>query len=225
MRIRGRRLAAAALVGALTLAGLVQASPTPVPVPVPDPIGDVIAQPPAQPGPVQEEAPPAPGEVPAVVPPVRQTDAEREAAEAAADEIEAELAEAEEDAERPAPNLNPDQDRAPRPRRQVAILQALDKITAETIRFEVPVGAEAEVRWRGLLFRVRACETTAPTERARDHIAYVEVRSRPSGQGVQTPPRRIFRGWMFSSSPGLNPLEHPLYDAWVVACQADTPSS
>ena len=29
---------------------------------------------------------------------------------------------------------------------------------------------------------------------------------------------RIFSGWMMASSPALNPLEHPVYDVWVINC-------
>lgn len=39
------------------------------------------------------------------------------------------------------------------------------------------------------------------------------------------PPKQVFRGWMFSSSPGLNPLQHPVYDAWLIACRASGPDS
>ncbi len=31
-------------------------------------------------------------------------------------------------------------------------------------------------------------------------------------------PNLVFSGWMVSSSPPLNPLEHPVYDVWVVSC-------
>ena len=30
---------------------------------------------------------------------------------------------------------------------------------------------------------------------------------------------KIFSGWMFASSPALNPLEHPVYDVWVIDCK------
>ena len=33
-----------------------------------------------------------------------------------------------------------------------------------------------------------------------------------------------FSGWMFASSPGLNALEHPVYDIWVIACSEVDPS-
>jgi hypothetical protein len=32
-------------------------------------------------------------------------------------------------------------------------------------------------------------------------------------------PKEIFSGWSFASSPGLNPLQHPIYDAWVIGCR------
>ena len=31
--------------------------------------------------------------------------------------------------------------------------------------------------------------------------------------------RRIFTGWMFASSPGLNAVEHPIYDIWLSDCK------
>ena len=30
---------------------------------------------------------------------------------------------------------------------------------------------------------------------------------------------KIFSGWMFASSPALNPLEHAVYDIWVIDCK------
>lgn len=37
--------------------------------------------------------------------------------------------------------------------------------------------------------------------------------------GEETVSGRIFSGWMFASSPALNPLEHPVYDVWVIDCR------
>jgi len=37
------------------------------------------------------------------------------------------------------------------------------------------------------------------------------------------PPKQAFKGWMYASSPGLNPLEHPVYDAWLIACRTAAP--
>ena len=29
---------------------------------------------------------------------------------------------------------------------------------------------------------------------------------------------RIFSGWMFAESPGLNAVEHPVFDVWLTGC-------
>lgn len=98
-----------------------------------------------------------------------------------------------------------------------AVVQALDKITAETMRFEVTAGHP--VRWKGLVFTLKSCETSAPDEPVKDAMAFLLVRSEPRAQSEEAS-REIFRGWMFASAPALNPLKHPVYDAWLVACRA-----
>lgn len=106
-----------------------------------------------------------------------------------------------------------------------AIIQALDKVTAETLRFEAPIGQP--IRYKSLVITVRACETTASDEATPDTAAYMTIDSQPmplTGR-APPPPKQVFRGWMFASSPGLNPLEHPVYDAWLIACKASAPSS
>ena len=111
----------------------------------------------------------------------------------------------------------------PRTRAQYAVLEALDKVTAQSIRFAAPVGQA--VRFENLIFTVRACEATATDVAAPEAAAFVEVISQPPDRpGVSTPPaRQVFRGWMFASTPALHPLEHPVYDAWVIACSTTPP--
>lgn len=110
-----------------------------------------------------------------------------------------------------------------RGRYAVAILQALDKVTTETMRFEVPIGQP--IRYKTLIFTVRACETAAADEVAPESAAYVVVDTQPKAQaGRAAPPgRQIYKGWMYASSPGLNPLQHPVYDAWLIACKQSIP--
>jgi len=113
----------------------------------------------------------------------------------------------------------------PRPKYQVAVMQALDKVTAETERFEVPINTP--IRYKTLIFIVKACETTASDEDAVDAAAHVEVISQPKApDGGQAPPaREVFKGWMFANSPGVNLLQHPIYDAWLIACKTEIPSA
>jgi hypothetical protein len=111
-----------------------------------------------------------------------------------------------------------------RARYDVAVLQALDKITAQTVRFEASVGKP--VRYKSLVFTVKACERSTDEEAVTDAIAFLTIDSQPkAAPGKPTPaPRQAFRGWMYASSPGLHPLEHPIYDAWLITCRAAAPS-
>ncbi len=109
-----------------------------------------------------------------------------------------------------------------RPRYTSAVMQAVDKITAESLRFETRVGEP--VRYKGLILTVKSCETTAADETAPDNVAYLDVQSQPvNGGHAAVAPHQVFRGWMFANSPGLHPFEHPIYDLWLVACKTTAP--
>lgn len=184
--------------------------------------GAVVAQTPvAPPAPAQPAAPAQPPAAP--TPEVPPADLSELLPAEPAPEVEPERAKREPVAEaEPEPEVKVPLKRT---RYGVAILQALDKVTAETIRFEAPVGQP--IRYKSLVFTVRACELTAPDEPAPDAIAYLTIDSQPQARpGRPTPPpRQAFRGWMYAASPGLNPLEHPVYDAWLVSCRAAAPES
>ncbi len=114
---------------------------------------------------------------------------------------------------------------AKRGRYAVAIMQAIDKVTTESMRFEVPIGQP--IRYKTLIFTVRACETAASDEVAPETAAYVTIDTQPKAQAGRAAPagRQIYKGWMYASSPGLHPLEHPVYDAWLIACKQSVPDA
>jgi hypothetical protein len=95
----------------------------------------------------------------------------------------------------------------------IAILQGLDKVAARVSRIESPVGAS--VTFGTLSILVRDCET-APPDAPPDNAAFIQIYETPPGE--QT--KRLFSGWMFSSSPALSGLEHPVYDVTLLACKA-----
>ena len=109
---------------------------------------------------------------------------------------------------------------ARRQRRRVAIIEAIDKITAESMRFEVEVGGRPVRFQKTLIFTAKACEVSAADEQVSDAVAYMEVTLQPRGVIQVSEPRQIFRGWMFASAPAVSGLQHPVYDAWVVGCKA-----
>ncbi|MBK1695882.1 DUF2155 domain-containing protein [Rhodovibrio salinarum] len=95
---------------------------------------------------------------------------------------------------------------------KVVVLQGLDKVTARTDTFEVPVGSAH--RFGTLEITVDHC-WKAPPEEPPENKAFLEIVDiRPDRE-----PKTVFTGWMFSSSPALNALEHPVYDVWVETCK------
>ena len=94
----------------------------------------------------------------------------------------------------------------------IAVFDGLDKIMGQTTSFEVKIGEEK--KFGGLIVKADVCNTSPITERPKT-VAFVEV-DEQSKDGTR---RRIFSGWMFAESPGLNALEHPLYDVWLTACR------
>ncbi|WP_428149419.1 DUF2155 domain-containing protein [Brevundimonas sp.] len=182
-----------------------------------DPIGDALRADPTQ------EAAPAADPAPAVpiaitpTPPIATAALDEDKAGDQADGEDAEDKDDGESEEDKAKRLAADTP-VPRQRRRVAIIEAIDKITAESMRFEVEVGGRPVRFNQSLIFTARACEVSAENELVSDAIAYIDVTLQPKAVGAA--PRQIFRGWMFSSTPALSGLQHPIYDAWVVGCKA-----
>lgn len=182
-----------------------------------DPIGDIIRNTSPTPAGAPAETPPAGAPAPrapvAVTPPPVVQIAEDAAVAEKAEEAAGDPAPAAEKA------IQQPETPARRQRRKFAVIQAIDKTTAETMKFEVEVGGRPVRFSRNLIFNVRACEVSTPDELTEDAIAYVDVSVQSRGVGPSVEPRQIFRGWMFASSPAVSGLQHPNYDAWVVGCK------
>ncbi len=92
-----------------------------------------------------------------------------------------------------------------------AVFAGLDKITGRITSFDVAI--DETVQFGTLQITPRVCLTTPPTEKPLTE-GFVEVDDVESAQK----PKRIFFGWMFAASPGLNGVEHPIYDVWLKDC-------
>ena len=96
-----------------------------------------------------------------------------------------------------------------------ARLQALDKITARISTVDAPVGAS---RFFGTLeVMVNRC-AFHPPEEPPENAAFITIHDR-GYNGLE--PKLIFSGWIFSSSPAVSALEHPVYDLTLLACVGD----
>jgi hypothetical protein len=94
----------------------------------------------------------------------------------------------------------------------IATFAGLDKIMGVTTNFEAKLGEQ--VKFGGLLVKADVCNTTPITE-APKTAAFVEI----DEVGKDDKKNRIFSGWMFAESPGLNALEHPIFDVWLTGCR------
>lgn len=118
-----------------------------------------------------------------------------------------------------------------------AVLRALDKVTATTEDFTVPVGDV--LQYGSLNIQVRHCEKRPPEETPETYV-FLQIEnqdqsvaiSEASSFGTKTDKNldgegqygdKLFSGWMFASSPALSSLEHAVYDIWAIDCIVPVP--
>lgn len=94
----------------------------------------------------------------------------------------------------------------------MARMQAMDKITGRVSEIDVPVNGEA--KFGSFSIVVRKCVTRSPEETP-ENTAFVDVVDNYNPDK----PLNIFKGWMMSSSPAINAVEHPIYDVWLLKCR------
>lgn len=94
----------------------------------------------------------------------------------------------------------------------IAVFAGLDKITGKITNFEVPVNEKRQ--FGSLVIYPRVCYSRPLTEEPKT-TTFVEVDQVELDKSL----KRIFSGWMFAESPGLNAIEHPIYDVWLKACR------
>jgi len=94
-------------------------------------------------------------------------------------------------------------------------LIGLDKITAKTIPIKIRLGET--VKFGLLEIKALKCGISNRTETKNDSVAYIQVRDISENQNEKV---FIFNGWTFSSNPSLAPMDHAIYDIWLVGCES-----
>lgn len=97
----------------------------------------------------------------------------------------------------------------------VAVFSGLDKITGRITSFDVYI--DETVQFGALQVTPKVCYSSAEGQVAKTD-AFVQV----DEITLQRDIRQIFSGWMFADSPGLNAVEHPVYDVWLKSCKSDS---
>ena len=97
----------------------------------------------------------------------------------------------------------------------VAVFSGIDKITGRITTFDVYI--DETVQFGALQVTPKVCYSRDETE-AQKIDAFVEVDEITLDRKIH----RIFSGWMFADSPGLNAVEHPIYDVWLKECKQNS---
>ncbi len=91
-------------------------------------------------------------------------------------------------------------------------IKILDKVSSKTSTVELKIGKEIE--FKNLLIKSLKCENSKFDDNP-EITAYIQVIDKTNTNNDEV---FVFNGWFFSSSPSLNPFDHPVYDIWLMSC-------
>jgi len=97
----------------------------------------------------------------------------------------------------------------------VAEFAGIDKITGRIFNFDVYM--DETVQFGSLQVTPRVCYTSGEGEEPKTD-SFVEVDEITLDRKI----RRVFSGWMFAESPGLNAVEHAVFDVWLKDCKRES---
>ena len=95
-----------------------------------------------------------------------------------------------------------------------AQFSALDKITARIEKLELNLNDEEVLG--SLTIILKSCQNRPP-DYLPESAAYLEIYDKLNKNYEEG--TLIFSGWMFSSSPAISALEHPIYDIFLISCK------
>ena len=90
----------------------------------------------------------------------------------------------------------------------LAEIRAIDRVTGRSFKLKIPINKE--VTFSNLVLNIKYCYKN-PIDKEIENFAYLIVKDKLLN-------KLIFQGWMFSSSPSLSSLEHPINDIWLLNC-------
>ena len=92
-------------------------------------------------------------------------------------------------------------------------INILDKVSSKNTILKLKIGEEK--KFQNLLIKVLKCENSKFDDDP-EITAYIQVKDLNISDNEKV---FIFNGWTFSSSPTLNPFDHPVYDLWLSSCK------
>tara|TARA_Y100000590_G_scaffold49595_1_gene52420 strand:+ start:326 stop:736 length:411 start_codon:yes stop_codon:yes gene_type:complete len=93
-------------------------------------------------------------------------------------------------------------------------INVLDKVSSKNTILKLNIGEEK--KFQNLVIKVLKCENSKFDDDP-EITAYIQVKDLNISNNEKV---FIFNGWTFSSSPTLNPFDHPVYDLWLSSCES-----
>ena len=91
-------------------------------------------------------------------------------------------------------------------------IKILDKVSSKTDLLKLEIGEEK--KFQNLLIKSLKCKNSEFDDNP-EITAYIQVKDISIKNNDEV---FIFNGWTFSSSPAVNPFDHPVYDIWLTKC-------
>ena len=91
-------------------------------------------------------------------------------------------------------------------------IKILDKISSKNISLKLVNGEN--FKYADLQIKSIKCKHSEFDDDP-EITAYVQVKDLSNKKNDEV---YVFNGWMFSSSPSINPFDHPVYDIWLTDC-------
>ncbi|MDB4846114.1 DUF2155 domain-containing protein [Pelagibacteraceae bacterium] len=91
-------------------------------------------------------------------------------------------------------------------------IKILDKVSSKSSKLTLEI--RKEKKFKNLLIKFLKCKNSEFDDTP-EVTAYIQVKDI---NNVDNDEVFVFNGWTFSSSPSLRPLDHPVYDMWLLSC-------
>ena len=91
-------------------------------------------------------------------------------------------------------------------------VKILDKVSSKNSQLKIGIGDE--VKFKNLTIKPLRCKNSKFDDTP-EITAYLQVKDLTNKGNDEV---FVFNGWTFSSSPTINPFDHPVYDIWLINC-------
>jgi len=91
-------------------------------------------------------------------------------------------------------------------------IKILDKVSSKSNLIKLKIGEEK--KFKNLLIKSLKCKNSEFDDNP-EITAYIQVQDLTDKDNDEV---FIFNGWTFSSSPTINPFDHPVYNIWLIKC-------